>query len=329
MAANADFWDNCVSSVSRADILLVLYNGNAGFGNTSASIGICHAELMAALQNAGAKVRLIDVRRDASSSGKTPAGDKARNQRFDEYLDAQQLGRRFARDDQDAIRLLLDALQDAVVEMVRLGGGETRKGRFDTGAPLDWSRLDYAQRKSAIERVLLASLGEAGAVEQRGGCVHKIAGRHIHFRCHAVPAAMAVAAAREMVGRPFLRDHEWIEQIEGSTVGPVHVIACHKGVTENQAVSLLGFPDATILTPPFGVYVADNIQKIQLVFLANCRDETSTRFAAQRFLEWLARSGEAPYLAERARGRKAIVSAIAEQLHREASRPRNNRTART
>jgi hypothetical protein len=36
----------------------------------------------------------------------------------------------------------------------------------------------------------------------------------------------------------------------------VHLIACHKGVNENQAVSLLGFPDATIVTPAFGVYVA-------------------------------------------------------------------------
>jgi hypothetical protein len=63
----------------------------------------------------------------------------------------------------------------------------------------------------------------------------------------------------------------------------VHVIACHKGVTENQAVGLLGFPDATIVTPAFGVYVADNVQKIQLILLANCRDESSTRYAVQRF----------------------------------------------
>jgi len=87
----------------------------------------------------------------------------------------------------------------------------------------------------------------------------------------------------------------------------VHIIACHKSVTENQAVGLLGFPDATIITPPFGVYVADNIQKVQLVFLANCRDESSTRYAVQRFFDWLNRSGEATYLADRARGRKAIV----------------------
>jgi len=60
---------------------------------------------------------------------------------------------------------------------------------------------------------------------------------------------MTVASAREMDGRPFLRDHELVGKMGDHIQGPVHVIACHKGVTENQAVGLLGFPDATIVTP--------------------------------------------------------------------------------
>jgi hypothetical protein len=77
---------------------------------------------------------------------------------------------------------------------------------------------------------------------------------------------------------------------------------------------LLGFPDATIVpSPEFGVYVADNIQKVQLVLLANCRDESTTRYAVQRFLQWLASTAEGRFLAQRARGRKAIVSTIADQ----------------
>ena len=95
---------------------------------------------------------------------------------------------------------------------------------------------------------------------------------------------------------------------------PFHLIACHKNVTEGQAINLLGFPDATVVTPAFGVYVADPVQNIQLAFLANCRDESTTRFAVQRFNEWLYSSGEAEYLARRARKRKIIVEAIAGQL---------------
>jgi hypothetical protein len=295
---SADFWDQCLSEVRRRDVLLVLYNGNAGFGGGAENVGICHAELMAAMEIGGAKVRFIDLTR--ASAGRV-TGDKARNKRFEEYVERLSVMRRFAENSEEALRLLQDALQDAVVNMVNLAGFESRKGRYDIGAPLDWSRLDYTLRKREMEKVLKSSLQEQAGID----------GTAVYFACHAVPAAMAVAAAREMVGRPFLRDHESIDQLQGDTAGPVHVIACHKGVTENQAVAMLGFPDATIITPPFGVYVADNIQKIQLVFLANCRDESSTRYAAQRFLDWLARSGEARYLTGRARGRKAIVSAIA------------------
>ncbi len=314
LPGNADVWDQCLNAVGRCDVLLVLFNGNAGFGKSREGIGICHAELMAAMQTAAAKVRLIDVKREASIGKLT--GDKERNSRFTRYLEGQEVGRRFAKDDQEALRFMLDALQDAVVEMVRLGGSETRRGRFDTGAPLDWSRLDYGQRKAAMEKVLNSSLKSEGAVPSGANCIHIVEGKQVLFCCHAVPAAMSVAAAREMIGRPFLHDHELIDQLEDSTTGPVHVIACHKGVTENQAVSLLGFPDATIVTPSFGVYVADNVEKIQLVLLANCRDESSTRYAVQRFFDWLLRSGEAGYLADRARGRRAIVSVIAEQSRR-------------
>jgi hypothetical protein len=62
----------------------------------------------------------------------------------------------------------------------------------------------------------------------------------------------------------------------GKRSGPVHLIGCHKTATETQATRLLGFPDATVVSTPFGVYVADNLQKVQLAFIGNCRDEANT-----------------------------------------------------
>jgi hypothetical protein len=309
MDGGTDIWDHCLDQVRRCDILLVLYNGNAGWGKGDEQVGICHAELAEALRTNAAKVRVIDIQK--GTAGKL-SGSADRNRRFAEYIDRQELGRRFAANEDEALHFMLDAIQDAVASMVHLGLQNSR--RWDTGAPLDWTRLDYTQRKTAMERVLKSSLRTQGAKEADTGCVYTIESVSVYFCCHAVPAAMTVAAAREMVGRPFLRDHETIPLLKDSVEGPVHVIACHKGVTENQAVSLLGFPDATIVTPAFGVYVADNVQKIQIVFLANCRDESSTRYAAQRFFDWLARSGEASFLAARAKGRKAIVSTIANQI---------------
>lgn len=310
MDATADFWDQCLKRVRWSDVVLALYNGNAGFGKQHSDIGICHAELAAALNTAPGRVRIIDVQQ---ANAAPPKESTKRNQRFREYLDRQAIGMRFAADTDEALQLLLEALQDAVVELVRQGSASARKGRFDTGAPLDWSRLDFAARKAAMERVVAARLEEDSATSAGPGYVRVVDDVPVLFCCHAIPAGMGIASAREMAGRPFLRDHELTPHMSDKTAGPVHIIACHRSVSEGQASAILGFPDATVVTPQFGVYVADDIQKIQLVFLANCRDESSTRYAIQRLFDWLLGTGEASFLAERARGRKAIVSEIAVQ----------------
>lgn len=65
----------------------------------------------------------------------------------------------------------------------------------------------------------------------------------------------------------------------------MHLIACHRTVTETQSTNLLGFPYAPVVSGPFGIYVADEIQRMQFVFLANCREPSQTRQAVQRFLD--------------------------------------------
>ena len=79
-------------------------------------------------------------------------------------------------------------------------------------------------------------------------------------------------------------------------------------------MGLLGFPDATIVSGSFGVYVADNIQKIQLCLISNCRDAASTKHGLQKLFEWLERTGENELLAKRALSRAKILKAIAEEL---------------
>jgi hypothetical protein len=122
---------------------------------------------------------------------------------------------------------------------------------------------------------------------------------------------VANAAARELVGRPFHRDHELAEALTSRRGGPVHVIACHRGVTERQAADLLGQPDVATVDTSFGVLAVDQASKVQCPFLRNCRDQTSTRHAIQRALEWLSRSGEDRLLASRSVSRARIVRAIA------------------
>jgi len=40
-----DSWEHCMDQVQKADIVLVLYNGNSGWAKADGDIGICHAEL--------------------------------------------------------------------------------------------------------------------------------------------------------------------------------------------------------------------------------------------------------------------------------------------
>jgi len=150
-----------------------------------------------------------------------------------------------------------------------------------------------------------------GSSEDHGHLIARIAGREILIVPSAIPAALTVGPAKELVGQPFLRDHELAPLLKGNRGGPVHVIACHRTATESQAARLLGFPDAEFVTTPFGVFVADNVQKVQFAFLTNCRDEANTRHGAQRLFEWLAQTGEDKLVAQRAAARARIVKAIA------------------
>ena len=93
----------------------------------------------------------------------------------------------------------------------------------------------------------------------------------------------------------------------------VVVSRCNRAVTESQARQLLGFPGATIVNAPFGIYVVDNSQKSQFVLLSNCRDETKTRYAVQRFMEWLDEAEEASDLVQHGASRRRIVQAIANE----------------
>jgi hypothetical protein len=308
---SADSWENCMKQVRTADIVLVLFNGNAGWATETGEIGICFGELQTALTTAPSKTRLIKLPLVTLGTGAV----RARNQRFRAFVEAQNLFRGAeCTTGEDVIVRCKETLREAVAEMVRLGGREARRGKYDRGTALDWSRLSFQDRGEVMTKVLRSALIERDNAEEHGGNVFmKIAAHTILIVPSAIPAAMSVPSALEMANQPFLRDHRLARALTDKFVGPVHFIACHRSATEAQAARQLGFPDATIVSPPFGVYVADNVQKIQLVFISNCRDETSTREGVQRVFNWLEQTGEDRLFSDRAVSRSRIVRAIAKE----------------
>lgn len=305
-----DSWDTCLKAVQECDILIVLSNGNAGWAVGDQDIGICHAEYMAGLRSSQAKVRLISLPQVKD----IPSVAGERNRRFQHYLNAQTA---FRGGDvstvEEAKKRVYEAVADAVISLTQRGVQSAASTRFDTGAALDWTRLDFRHRKLAMEATLTSSLsGIARAKNMDDGVVVPIGGKSIAIIPHAIPAAFTVAAARELVGRPFLSDHLRTGMLQ-KAYGPLHLIACHRSATETQATALLGFPDAVVVSGAFGVFVADDVQKTQFAFLNNCRDDTQTRHACQRFFEWLQQTGEGDLVAKRAESRSRIVKSIARE----------------
>lgn len=303
---SSDSWEHCLEQVRQCEVLLVLYNGNAGWSAGDEDIGICHAEFAEGLATGAAKVFVIELPESGPNKGK--------NKRFRQFYKKQSRFRVEAADGDKVLEQVPQILQEALVEMVRLGGLEARKGRFDTGDALDWSRLSLVDRQAEMKSVMTRYLeGLSGAEVVDRGVFLKVNKKPVLLCVHAIPAALTVPVARELVGRPFHRDHELKDVLGKRGSGPVHIIACHKGATESQAAQLLGHFDAVFVSTSFGIYAADEVHKIQFLLLAQCRDETSTRHAISRARKWLDASGEAEHLVRRAQGRRRIVQAIAKQ----------------
>ena len=287
--------------------MLALINGNAGWAVDGDGVGICHAELKRALDASPGKVYGIDLPR-------TPNATK-RDREFREWIDRHHFFPTRVSTFEGAVEAACTAVVNALATIAK-EAGRAPKGRYHSGDALAWSRLGYDERGAQmIEAARTAVLARDGSRDHDGNLIARIGGRDVLLKLHAVPGPMSEPAAKARVGQPFLRDHELEEALQAhpGLAGPVHIVACHRGVTETQASRMLGFPDAVLVKPPFGVWAADPIQKAQLLFLSECRDATATQLAIQSAFEWLDSSGEGDELAERAASRARIVAAIARE----------------
>ena|ERR1700733_755371 len=314
-AEEGDIWDVCLSKIRKADIVIALYNGDAGWAENDGEIGICHAELLEANRTAPGKLRILQL---APLAPLRKGADGARDKRFREYVTHHHpFTGAPCRNGEEIIGLCRQTIRELVATLVHGGVREARRGTSYIGDALDWSRLDFRRRQQQMELSLVAALRDRGAVVQRNSTAAFLAleDQEVLIICSAVAGPFSVPEAREGVNHLFLRDFEHAAILDDRRVGPIHLIACQRSITEAQALRQLGFPDATVVSPPFGVFVADEIQKAQLVFMSNCRDPTSTIYQLQRVFDWLNQAGEAPLLMERATARTRIVQAIAKEHH--------------
>jgi hypothetical protein len=76
----------------------------------------------------------------------------------------------------------------------------------------------------------------------------------------------------------------------------------------------------TVVSTPFWSLLRRQDSDIQLAFLSNCRDPTTTMYQVQRLFDWIEEVGEGPLIVERAASRARIVTAIADG-NKTASKP--------
>lgn len=306
-SAERDSWEECMREARECDIFLMLYNGNAGWKGSGefASVGICDAEFQTAYAAAPSKVTIVDIfERDSALAPSEP-----HHRAFQARLDRENIfGARPANPSE-----LKSAIKRAVavrtIELTQKGVLSSRQGRGYLGPALDWKRLSYSQRSDRMVKSVVSALNAEAA--NADAFKLDIDGKAVLCRPAAIPDALSVSAARELVGQPHLSDHTYSAALKNLYGGPIHLIACLRGATEAQAQRMLGFSNATVVPAPFGVYVIDPVQAIQLVLIANCSDEHATRLGIQRFMEWLPQSGQLSILVRTAKKRKDIVTLLA------------------
>lgn len=307
-AGSRNWWDHCIKQAKDADFVMVLFTGGAGGGLTGSDMGICHAELEAAMDVAADRVRVIKLPTAPDSSDQL---QKKRDDGFKAYFNSLGHFRTSAKTGEEVLEKAWNEIQPALVDLVQLGGSSFHLSQASTGHALEWHRLSYEARKSAMEEVMTDSLSnQPKSAKSTSGVIVEIDKAQVFLRVHAAPASLSEPTAREMVGQPFLVDHKLHAELKKSKAGPIHLVACPKGVTENQALNMLGFPDATIVSDSFGVHIADNIQKIQIVLLKECISPSAIRRQLAAWFEFLRRTGEDKFVLDRAQRRFRIVDAI-------------------
>jgi len=314
-SARESTWDTCMRRARQSDVVLVLYNGNSGWsgshGEVRDHVGICHAEFAEAYDKAADKVRCIQF--DPVARPKKGSPDEA----FQQYFKSQDVPANQVSTGDEAVEAAAKLAIAAILSLARAGVGVNSLGKYFSGEALKWTRLDFQARREVTRNAVVEFLsarynGGKQAAAGESIVICPVSGKKVAFVCDCIPSTLGTAGARELVGQPFLKDHVIARNFPEEVAGPVHLIACQKGVTESQAIRQLGFPDAVVVSAPFGVYVVDDVQKIQMVFIAQCRDQTTTRLKVQLFLRWIEGQGEDKLLAERAGARRRIADLIAD-----------------
>ncbi len=306
-AGDHDSVQHCLEQVDKADIVIALYNGEAGWSAEVGDIGICHLELSRAIQMNPHRLRII--RLPLANEGK--GVERNRNRSFRSYVDDMN---RFHGKTPTSEGELIDCVKSAVFhalgDAVHLGNQNARVGRGYNRAALSWAMQPNELLKKNIEKAILEYLLAKENAEALKGIENAVVvpvtdANRVIFSVSASPQGDIV-----ILGQPHRRDGKFKSYyVKGD--GPVHIVGCFKTMTESKARNVLGSgADARIYKFSTGIWAVDDLLGIQVVFLNKCNDTESTKFAVSEFFKWLNGSSQNLEMFQRAKVRNEIAAAM-------------------
>lgn len=307
-------WNNCLKEIVDSDLVLVWLTGHEGYKDPGKSMGICYAEYIEALQSNPYKVFILDFRQlkllyadktEITADVKTKSDFALDVAKRDKWLQRIRISKCTTLDELklEVKKKCSEIVRSGITEFVLTGSKALRQVNHQFGEGLQWSKLNYRFRKEAIQHYVQKTinnfLNEPDFIQIKNACI-----------VHALPDAMSVPEARELVGRPYLKDLEHLKVIDK---GPIHFIGVYKNATESQLRDVIGHQDVAIIQESFGFYVWDLINHIQLVYITNCKDPEVTTLRTQDFFTWLRIHDETNYIIDRAVRRLEILRTIDSQ----------------
>jgi hypothetical protein len=310
-STSTDSYNKCLEEVRESDFLIALFSGASGWAPVGIDLGICHAELDAAMNISTRKTAIIDISKYFTIKT-SDAMEIKRNTIFSQYLTDQntfnnplKLAR--AKETNDGFKEeLLASIKNVIYKHLN-DRIELSNIYFNLGGnnkiSLNWKKLKYSDRDKNIT-TLLKDLLLASPDFTPFVCTS-----------FSIPDNMSIEDAKSFTGRPFLKDQDLItipKKRKPGKFGPIHFIGVYGNATEIQVKNLIGFPDISAIKDDFGIYVWEQNTHVQLIFLTECRTPESVKSKFLLFNNWCRANGEYTNITKRAEARFHILKSINE-----------------
>ncbi|MCX6306001.1 MAG: hypothetical protein NT040_13650 [Bacteroidetes bacterium] len=308
--ATLDSYNACLQEVRESDLLISLFTGAAGWAPDGFDQGICHAELSEAMDISTKKTAIIDITKFFNIVTTNP-GELERNDKFAVYI--KQVNR-FSNPLKLTPSALPDDFETQLLAMIKAVIYRSLLDRIKTsnyyynisnnaGKTLDWKKMKYDERDRQIRDILNKLVT---ASPEFSKFIRKV---------HSIPDNMSVDDAKAFTGRPFLKDQDNLPAAPlnpEELMGPIHFVGVVGNATEIQVKNLIGYPDISVIKGDYGVYVWEQNNHIQMVFLTECISPEAVRTKFLLFDTWCQSTKELENIEKRGRARLHVLKAIIE-----------------